>query len=252
MTINRAPFGFDVELIRRKLNEIIDMLNGVLSLSSLQFTGGIGDAGTLSWNADEETLDLIQNGAVLQVGQEVHYHVKNQTGSDIADGVSVMAVGTLGSSGRIKIAPMDGTNPANAKYFLGVTTETIASGDDGKVTHFGKVRGIDTSGYSEGDVLWVSSTTAGALVNTEPALDKIGMPVAFVINSHAVNGTIFVRASSLNEHAVARLHSYTVSTLPSASTAGLMIYVSNESGGAVPAFSDGTNWRRVTDRTVVS
>lgn len=46
--------------------------------------------------------------------------------------------------------------------------------------------------------------------------------------------------------------SYTVSTLPSASTAGGMIYVSNESGGAVMAFSDGTNWRRVTDRAIVS
>lgn len=46
--------------------------------------------------------------------------------------------------------------------------------------------------------------------------------------------------------------SYTVSTLPSASVAGGMIYVSNESGGAVMAFSDGTNWRRVTDRAIVS
>jgi hypothetical protein len=28
--------------------------------------------------------------------------------------------------------------------------------------------------------------------------------------------------------------------------------VTDESGGAVPAFDDGTNWRRVTDRTIVS
>lgn len=46
--------------------------------------------------------------------------------------------------------------------------------------------------------------------------------------------------------------SYTVGTLPSAATAGQMIYVSDESGGAVIAFSDGTNWRRVTDRNIVS
>jgi len=51
-----------------------------------------------------------------------------------------------------------------------------------------------------------------------------------------------------------RLPSYTVATLPSASAigAGANIYVTNESGGAVPAFSDATNWRRVTDRAVVS
>lgn len=47
--------------------------------------------------------------------------------------------------------------------------------------------------------------------------------------------------------------SYTVTTLPSVTTfANCLIYVSNETGGAVPAFSDGTNWRRVTDRAIVS
>jgi hypothetical protein len=46
--------------------------------------------------------------------------------------------------------------------------------------------------------------------------------------------------------------SYTVATLPVATTAGRLIYVSDESGGAVVAFSDGTNWRRLTDRAVVT
>lgn len=44
---------------------------------------------------------------------------------------------------------------------------------------------------------------------------------------------------------------YTVATLPGHSAGG-MIYVSDESGGATMAFSDGTNWRRCQDRAVVS
>lgn len=49
------------------------------------------------------------------------------------------------------------------------------------------------------------------------------------------------------------LPTYTVSTVPSAANyARAWIYVSNESGGAQPAFSDGTNWRRATDRAVIS
>ena len=48
------------------------------------------------------------------------------------------------------------------------------------------------------------------------------------------------------------LPTYTVATLPSAVTPAQVVYVSNESGGAVLAFSDGTNWRRVTDRAIVS
>ncbi|SMX26812.1 hypothetical protein TRP8649_00904 [Pelagimonas phthalicica] len=48
--------------------------------------------------------------------------------------------------------------------------------------------------------------------------------------------------------------SYTVATVPSAATAtaGAMIFVSDEVGGAVLAFSDGTNWLRATDRAVIS
>lgn len=49
------------------------------------------------------------------------------------------------------------------------------------------------------------------------------------------------------------LKPYTVATLPTASLwPWAIIYVSNESGGAQPAFSDGTNWRRFTDRAIVS
>lgn len=48
--------------------------------------------------------------------------------------------------------------------------------------------------------------------------------------------------------------SYLVADVPSAMRAGegAMIYVSDETGGAVLAFSDGSDWRRVTDRQVVS
>lgn len=46
---------------------------------------------------------------------------------------------------------------------------------------------------------------------------------------------------------------YTVATVPSAATYPRgVIYVSNETGGATLAFSDGSDWRRVQDRAVVS
>ena len=49
------------------------------------------------------------------------------------------------------------------------------------------------------------------------------------------------------------LSTYTVATLPDAAmwVRGL-IYVSDEVGGATVAFSDGTNFRRVQDRAIVS
>lgn len=48
------------------------------------------------------------------------------------------------------------------------------------------------------------------------------------------------------------LRSYAKASLPAATTAAQLIYVTDDTGGATPAFSDGTNWRRVADRAVIS
>lgn len=50
-----------------------------------------------------------------------------------------------------------------------------------------------------------------------------------------------------------QLKTYTVATLPTAATYPRgIIYVSNQSTGAEPAFSDGSNWRIFSTRAIVS
>lgn len=50
-----------------------------------------------------------------------------------------------------------------------------------------------------------------------------------------------------------QLKTYTVATVPTAATYPRgVIYVSDETGGATLAFSDGSDWRRAQDRAVVS
>lgn len=50
------------------------------------------------------------------------------------------------------------------------------------------------------------------------------------------------------------LKAYTVATLPAAVGVGVgaLSYVTDAPGGAVPAFNDGTNWRKITDRTILT
>lgn len=48
------------------------------------------------------------------------------------------------------------------------------------------------------------------------------------------------------------LASYAKASLPSAANASRLIFVTDDVGGSTPAFSDGTNWRRVADRAVIS
>lgn len=132
-------------------------VTGAVTAASVRLTGGSGSQGLMTWNTDEETVDIVQNGATLQVGQEVQVHVKNQTGALIPDGTPVYVTGTLGSSGRLTVAPMIADGSIEAKYFLGITTEDIGDGEDGKVTTFGKIRGLNTSAYAEGTTLYVSA-----------------------------------------------------------------------------------------------
>jgi hypothetical protein len=60
-------------------------------------------------------------------------------------------------------------------------------------------------------------------------------------------------ASYLSGEKPIKLQPYTVSGVPAANeNTGSIIYISDESGGAIIAFSDGVNWRRSTDRAIVS
>lgn len=77
------------------------------------------------------------------------------------------------------------------------------------------------------------------------------------INVHT-NGYVGILEAAptapLHVNGAARVGNYTVANAPSAAScgAGSIIYVSNEKGGSTLAFSDGTQWRRVSDRAVIS
>ena len=159
--------------------------------------------GTMFWSADDETVDIIMDAAVTQkVGQETFYLVKNQTGTAIPKGTVVRADGTVGSSGRILIAPFLANGTFPSKFCIGVTTETIADGADGFVTAFGKIRQINTASYTEGTILYASPTSAGGFTATIPQAPNNIVTVAIVITSSTNNGAIFVRptfGSRINE-----------------------------------------------------
>jgi len=62
-----------------------------------------------------------------------------------------------------------------------------------------------------------------------------------------------LRIKNLNIDAPLPAYPRIVSNVPVATAhQGSTIYVTDETGGAILAFSDGTNWLRVTDRAVIS
>lgn len=149
--------------------------------------------GQLTWEQDENTAVLGIDGDVhLHLGHDIYAWCRNDTGVDIQKGTAVMFAGTLGASGRVKIAPMiaDGTYPGYV--FFGITAETIPNGTDGNVISYGKLRGINTSIYTEGAILWCDPSNPGGFTETEPDAPNLKLPVAAVL-SKKNNGTLVVR-----------------------------------------------------------
>jgi hypothetical protein len=106
-----------------------------------------------------------------------------------------------------------------------------------------------TIAVSSGSAIFVDGADFGTVTEPVTASDDLGL-VTDAVTEEADLGSLVTAGLIYPDQFV--LPSYTVSTLPSAAIAGAMIYVTNETGGAVPAFSDGTNWRRVTDRAIVT
>lgn len=148
--------------------------------------------GSVYWDDNAETLALIMNGTTQKVGEDTFYHVRNTTGSTIPKGTAVRFAGTTGNSGRLLIAPMIANGTTPSQYYMGVTSEEILNNADGKVYQFGKMRGVNTSSFADGDILYVSTTVAGGFQTTQPTAPNNIIVAAAVVHS-ANNGTLMIR-----------------------------------------------------------
>jgi len=137
---------------------------------------GLEPLGTTYWNSTDGTLDLIQDGATQQIGQELFIKVINKSGALIENGSPVYFNGRQGNRPKIYLARSDVHSTSMVR---GLTTQDIANNDEGFITTFGYIRQIKTnySGtgnwgttWAEGDKLWTSKTIAGQLTNVQPAI----------------------------------------------------------------------------------
>jgi len=149
--------------------------------------------GMMFWDQDTQTPDIqLDSQLAGRVFQDEFWYVKNQTGSQINKGTVVRAVGTLGASSRILVAPMVADGSVPAKFILGIAAENIPNGGDGSVMRVGKIRQINTSMFSAGDVLYANPASPGGLIATLPQAPNLKLAVAFVVHA-ATNGVLAVR-----------------------------------------------------------
>jgi hypothetical protein len=144
------------------------------------------------WDSTEGTVSVnldTTNGVTLSLGTEQYIRVVNKTGSTITDGQVVYINSAQGNRPTATLAQ---ANALSTSKVIGVATQNIANNAEGFITTSGEVHNYNTSGFTAGDVLYVSDTTAGALTNTPPTTPNFVVSVGVALNS-TVSGAILVK-----------------------------------------------------------
>ncbi|MBU2177588.1 MAG: hypothetical protein KJ556_21050, partial [Gammaproteobacteria bacterium] len=121
-------------------------------------------------------------------------NVHNTSGSDMVKGQAVYISGSTGNTPNITLAKADSLDTLPA---VGLLLENIDNNDFGRIMKFGKLSQINTSGFAEGDVLYVSAATAGAVVNVCPTYPNYCQRVGVVSSSGVGNGSIEIDPDSV-------------------------------------------------------
>ena len=186
-----GAFGGDAGLTYNKTTN-------VLSVESIDFaqTPAAADAERrLKWDNDEGSLALTLRGGNVNIplGGEVVTLVHNAESFTLTKGTVVYAFGSSGQ--RVSVKRAVNTSDATSAQTLGVVAEPIATGAEGWVMVQGLVRGLDTSTYTQGDALYLSSS-AGQFTKTKQYAPNHLVYVGFAVKINASSGEIFVKCQN--------------------------------------------------------
>jgi len=166
------------------------------------------------------------SGTSVQIGQEMIMRVRNNTGATILNGAVVYVSGAIGQNSTIALAQ---SNAMPTSEIIGIATHDIANNTIGKVCVFGQVNDLDTSAFSDGNAVFLSSSVAGGLVVTPPISPNFVVAVGVVEHAHPTQGKILVRP----QRALANNNSLGTSQSVSATQNAVKTYVDNALSASV-------------------
>ena len=148
--------------------------------------------GRLFYNSDSHAIVAYNDESEIgqRLGQEEYLRVRNSTGATITAGTPVIITGTY-SSVAPTIAPGNAVTSTNSKV-VGLATHDIENNSFGYITTHGVVRDIDTSSFTDGDEIFLSTVSA-TVTATCPVIPNYCMPIGYIIKSDATTGCILVQ-----------------------------------------------------------
>lgn len=138
---------------------------------------------------------------VLSQSDRVITEVRNTTGATVTKGTVVYLTGASGGKPTIQKAQANAESTSSGTF--GVIQSDINNNSNGYVVVIGTVLGVNTSSYTEGQVLWLSPTVAGGFTSTKPVAPNHAVYVA-IVTLATTNGTIEVKVQ--NGYEIDELH----------------------------------------------
>jgi len=139
----------------------------------------------------DNTLSLVDSDYVTERSYAHHYYVK--AAEAISAGEVVMFGGVQGDHILAKVADFDAAGFI-PEWIMGVANTSIALNDWGRVTAIGRLEGVDTSSFSNGDLLYADPSNDGGFTTTKPSPPDHAILVAAVLKAAAgTSGIIQVR-----------------------------------------------------------
>jgi len=134
--------------------------------------------------------------------------IRNETGATLTKGTVVYISGASGNKATVSkaIATSDSTS---AQTFALVLAD-ISNNNNGTAILAGEISGLDTSAFTNGTQLYLSSTTAGAYTSTKQYAPNHLVYVGVVTRSHVNQGSIEVRIQ--NGYEMDELHNVSAQT----------------------------------------
>lgn len=182
--------------------------------------------GNLSWNLDEDCLDITHaDGTTLQTGLENYIQFFNDTGSQIDNGTYVAFAGVSGGNPTVQLMKGDGS--IEPLYGIGIATANVANATVGRATVLGKARNFNTTGsdvgesWTAGQLLWANPDPAyaGKLTNVKPTSPNVAVSVAAVLSTDATDGEILVRPTTFEQNYYGVFSRSTSNVAPATNTA---------------------------------
>ena len=145
--------------------------------------------------------------------KSIYQDVRNQSGTNMALATPVYVSGGIGASNKILISTASNASEASSSKTMGITTSAISNNSNGQVISEGLLEGIDTTGASDGDPVWlgVDGAKIYGLLN-KPSAPAHLVFLGIVIRGGSANtGSMYVKIQ--NGFELQEIHNVELSSL---------------------------------------